>query len=209
MQWMDEKELVVVSLIASILFMTVLDLALGVIYTGMIIVYYIFMKEPWSYQFSRDRKYFSPSILIIAIIGVMAYYLIADVLHLPIQTYSLIGFSITDIALTNPILKSLIWIFFISLAETLFFFGILFGYIRYKSKKAGIITYIVFGVMIALFHILSQKMTQETLLIDMIFGTISGVTVVKYNELKYAYYIHLIANLIGIYMIGGLAWLLL
>jgi len=208
MQWKDEEELVLVSLIASILFMTVLDLALGAIYTGMILSYMVFMRKPYTIQFSRDKKYFAPDVLVMAILGVMAYYMVIAVFKLPILTQSMIGFSITDISLANPVLKALIWIFFIPLAETLFFMGVVFGYIKYKSRTAGGLSFLVFGVVIALFHVLSQNMTQEILLIDIVFGAISGFFVLKYGELKQAFWIHVFANLIGVYTLGGLAWLL-
>ena len=208
MQWKDEEELVLVSLIASILFMTVLDLALGAIYTAMILSYLFYMRKPYTIQFSRDKKYFSPSVLIAAILGVMIYYMVVAVFKLPFVTQSLVGFSITDISLDNPVLKALIWIFFIPLAETLFFLGLVFGYIRYKSRTAGGLLFIIFGIVLALFHVLSQKMTQEILMIDIIFGTISGIFVIKHVELKQAFWIHVFANIIGVYALGGLAWLL-
>jgi len=211
--WKDEKEIVLVSLVASLLFMTVLDLALGAIYTGMLSVYYLFLKEPWTIQFSRDRKYLSPGIFITAIIALMAYYMIANILNLPTSTHSIIGFSIKDVTLANPVLKSLIWIFFIPLAETLFFFGIVFGYLKYKfrihrvdARALGV--FAVFGVLIGLFHILSQKMDMQTLYIDILFTSVSGLVVLKYNELKHAFWIHVFANILGVYALGGLAWLL-
>jgi len=209
MSWLDEKEIVIVGLIASLLFMTILDLKMGAIYTGMISLYWISMHYSWKVQFSKDRKYLSPAILIVTIIGLMAYYMVAQAFNLPVKIQSLIGFSIDTISTVNPILKSLIWILFIPLAETLFFFGVLFGYMRYKFRNIGYLIFIPFGIMIALFHTLSQNMTQQTIIIDIIFGVISGITLLKYNELKYAFWIHVIANLLFINTIGGLTWLLL
>lgn len=214
MQWRDERELVLVSLIASILFMTVLDFQLGVIYTGMLLTYYIFLAKPYSIQFSRDKKYLSPSLLLISIIGIISYYLIAQIFNIPIITIkSIMGFSIDMISIANPILKTLIWVFFIPLAETLFLFGVIFGYIKYKMKInelniTAIIMFIILGVLITAFHLKSQDINQNTLLIDIAFTTISGILVLKYKELKQAYWFHVLLNVIGLYLIGGLLWLL-
>lgn len=211
MNWTDERELALVSLIASILFMTILDLQLGVIYTGMIISYYLFIKR-YSIQFSKDRRYFTPSILIIAIIGVVGYYLVASLLNIPLVPKSIIGFTISDISISNPILKTLIWLFFIPLAETLFIFGLVFGYMRRKmniGKNEGktLIAFILLGILVAVFHLKSQNMNQQTLMIDIAFTVISGIAVLHYNELKQAFWIHVFANAIGLFITGGLLWL--
>lgn len=208
MSWKDEEELILISIVASILFMTVLDLQVGAIYTGMISAYFMFLRKPYTYQFSRDKKYFTPAILVVAIVAIMVYYLLADTLNLPMTIKSIIGFGVEDISITNPLLKTAIWIFFIPLAETLFFFGLLFGYMKYKFRKVSPLMFIVFGLVLTVFHLLSQEMTQEVIFIDIIFGTISGLVLIKYNELKYVFWIHVLANIIGFYVTGGLSWLL-
>ena len=213
MSWKDEEEIVLMSLVASVILFVSLNTYLGTLYAFLIGLYHMFIKKPFCVQFSTKRKYFNPANFLAALIAFMAWVVISSGLtSMSIASLFSINsmMSFADaVTMNNKFVKLLVWGLFIPLAETLFIFGIVYGFARYKFRSAVIAGIATFAVMLILHTVnatirASHQLNRQTLIIDGLFVAISVALIEKYKQLKEAFYFHAFINTARMLMLMGL-----
>lgn len=111
-----------------------------------------------------------------------------------------------------PVLFWFVFGFLIPIAETLFFFGVLMPFLMkkmkfsYADKSKWVAIILAIGLIAALAHYTAHIFSNEALLADFIFFTLSGIVVLYKKDMSLAILIHIISNSVIILgMIGVLA----
>lgn len=111
----------------------------------------------------------------------------------------------------NPYIYLFVFGFLIPIAESMFFLGVLLPYIEKKFMLKGkieriIITSIVIGSIVSLWHLTSHIFSDQALMADFIFFAISSVVVLNDRELRTGILLHIFANTLII--LSTLGWLI-
>ena len=112
MGWEDEKELVILSVIMLVIITVSLDFYLGILYSILTFAYIFSIGKPWTIQFSKDRKYFNPNLIMVGILTFLFMNVVSSTMHNNIinsEPLSIIPVDIDEYNITNPLIKLSIW----------------------------------------------------------------------------------------------------
>jgi membrane protease YdiL (CAAX protease family) len=210
--WRDEKEILIVTLIISLFILVTLSQTVGTIYTFFLTLYFLLIKTPYTVQISK--KPFKIPDFLVPVLGMGAFLFITGsfITGSVFSVFEILAsYTTVTFLIDIPWVKFVVWGIFIPFAETLFFLGVILPYLRRKlNVKKGInidsiLLILMIGSIAALFHIVSQLMSNEALLMDIIFFGVSSLVVLQYDELKQAFIMHAVLNSITMAMLLG--WL--
>jgi len=191
---------------------------LGFIYLGMAVAYLIAVEGGLpQFPISKRAIDLSKIFLIAFSLIVIWFFLSAFVLnnfgfavgYNPQAIFKLLASSTTP-----PLISKNIYLYFftfgifIPVVETLFFFGFILPWINSlmrMSKEANLVlSILVIGSIMALFHLVAAVFSDAALITDFIFAGISAYIVIYYRELSQAILFHVTANLSILFYLTGM-----
>lgn len=196
---------------------------LGMIFFGMVVVYYIF-AERFPTKFSKiaeNREAIIKGLL--PAIGLLIVWLAASnyifsVFQVPeIQTESVVAtlaaYTTPPIISEVPMLRFFVFGILIPIAETFFFFGLFVPFIISalrvrigdRFNVSWIIVALIAASVMGIFHLTTHIALEYALITDFIFAFISGMLVLYYKRLNEAMLLHIIAN--SVIIASQLGWL--
>lgn len=199
--------------------MIVLSSMVGQILLGFGLVYLIAivagkgkgLYKGYAYQIIRTNKDLLETLAVV-FGGFIVFTLLSDVLMGMVpnvgSSISLYSAALQPVVTINtPIVQMLIWGVMIPILENCFFIGVIgymisvkgLGLYTFQPYSAGTwISVILVGAIAASFHFISQLLTPELLLMDMVLFGLGMFLALKYNVLKHGIGIHIILNSIAI-----------
>ena len=219
--WTDEVIIGLVMVCFAMFSLIVLSTQVGQILLGFGLIYLIAVslgkdkQQSYAYQIVKTNKDLVETIGV-SIAAFFGFTLLSDFLmgHVPQWIFSQ-GSSVSlysaamqpIVTINTPLVQMLIWGFLIPILENCFFVGVigfliayLMGLHKQKFNIASVGTWVAIllvGAIAASFHFISQLLTPELLMMDMVlFGT-GMLLALKYNVLKHGIIIHIMLNAIA------------
>ncbi len=205
----DEKDLVIVALIAALFIATTLSFEVGILFIAMIITYGIALNQGRGriYEIIKGKAAI-PSSIVLAAVFVGIWYFISQVALSVVgppgaDTFSVLAAAVNiPFTIDSPIVQVLVWGIFIPFAETVFFLGVALKFIQKKAKAkeklndistwVGIIG---IGALVSLFHVVVRLFNDSALIVDFAFFALSAAFVIQQRgELKGPLFAHIIVN---------------
>ncbi len=211
----DEKNLAVLALISGTFILVTLSGVIGNIYFAMAAVYAITLNlgKERVLQFSKQRGVTSTAIFAFLLIGGFVA-VGAIVLGGQEQLFAASSFFASSFLLNftieEPIIKLIVFGFFIPIVETLFFFGVIYALVLRRTKATGKLNDI--GTLVAIvmvagiataFHFSVRLLNDSSLIADLIFFGLSAMIISRQGEMSGAAFGHVATNTIFVGQLLG------
>ena len=206
-------------MISGVFILITLSSQVGQAYFAMAAVYAIAMNQNGAsvFQFSRSNKtitgkaILSGFALIGGLVAISALVLGSQEAFIAASTAFASEFA-NVFTIDNSLIKLIVFGFFVPVVETLFFYGVIFKFISEKAnaqmRLTDVNTLVAIGMTSGIatsFHFAVRLLNDQSLLVDLIFFTVSGILVVIQKEMSGAAAGHIFAN--SSFILKILGWL--
>lgn len=204
----DEKDLVIVAIISAAFIVTTLSSNIGTIYGIFALAFAVYLNQNRAkfIEFSRGVMGVSGKAVFygFALIGLFLIFgaIILGSQEIVIQAVTLRASSfLANFTIDNPLIKLIVYGFFIPVVETLFFYNTVFPFILEKARARNSLSDMNTLVSIAMiagiatsFHFVVRLLNDQSLLTDLVFFGLSGAVVIAQKESSGAALGHVGAN---------------
>lgn len=217
--WSDEYLLASLAFIFFIISSVILELAVGSIFSFMIILYLFSLRKPGAVQWDAGRHSLGKSAVGV-MVGLVFFVWLGNYILSNFSSFASFdmsavfaawhGYSTVTFLIDIPWVKFLVWGVMIPVAETCFLGGIL-GLLRYKWFKTTrgkfsldtAMVVVLTGAVFAIVHIVARLMANDALLLDAAFFAFSAYMSVHYGQLKEAGLLHILVNSMTFGVVGA------
>jgi membrane protease YdiL (CAAX protease family) len=214
----NDKDFILVSIIAAIFVAVTLSESVGLLFVGMALCYAfaIGQGKQYAYEFFRGNTKLL-KILGIAAVSVGIWFFVSEAFFSVFNISQANSFSVMATSLNlkftidSPAIKFLVWGILIPIIETAFILGVVQKFAMRKSRAreklndpTTLFICLMIGAFASMLHILVRVMNDTALSVDFIFFALSAALVIQQKgELKVPMFMHIMINSIGMAVLIG------